>query len=122
MNRTSVIRAAAFFVAFFVVGIPYWQLAYQDAQLPSVLLGLPLLAVVIAAFAVRRFAGAGFLEATSLAGAAVPCAVMVRVLVETSSDATTHNLWPIEAVLGIGVGLIASAAGALIGTWPRPST
>ena len=121
MNRTN-LRIAAFFVAFFVVGIPYWRIAYQDAQLPDVLLHVPLLAVVIAAFVVRRFAGAGFMNATSLAGASVPCAVMARVLVETSSDATTHNLWPIEVVLAIGVGLIASGTGALLGSWPRPST
>jgi len=41
-------------------------------------------------------------------------AVLGRVLVETSADPTSHNLWPFEVVIAGGIGLIGGLAGALI--------
>ena len=113
------IWVGVFLGAALIVGIPYWRLAYSEAQLPSALMGPPLLAVVIAAFVVRRFAAAGFARATFVMALVVPCVVMARVTVETSADPTSHNLWPFEVVIAMGVGALASAAGALLGSWPR---
>ena len=110
---------AAFFGAVLIVGIPYWRVAYAQAQLPSVLMGPALLAVVLAAFVVRRFAAAGFVRATFVTALVVPCVVMARVTVETSADPTSHNLWPFEIVIAMGVGILTSATGALLGSWPR---
>jgi hypothetical protein len=119
LRRSIVIWLAVFLGAVLIVGIPYWRVAYAQAQLPSVLMGPPLLAVVLAAFVVRRFAAAGFARATFVTALVVPCVVMARVTVETSADPTSHNLWPFEVVIGMGVGILAAAAGALLGSWPR---
>ena len=120
MTRTSTIRLAAFVAAFFAIGIPYWQIEYAKVQLPNSLVEPQLLVVVLAALVVRRFTGTSIWNATSLAGVAVPCAVAARVIVEGIKDPTSHNLWPFEIVLAFGVGLIAAAVGALLGSWQRP--
>jgi hypothetical protein len=121
MNRTSAIRLGAFLVAFLAVGVPYWRLEYAQVQLPTALEQPQLLAVAIAAFVVRRFTETSVWNSTSIAGVAVPAVVLARVIVETSDDPTSHNLWPFEAVIAIGVGLIAAAVGALLASWRRPS-
>jgi hypothetical protein len=120
MTRTSTIRLAAFVVAFLAIGIPYWQIEYAKVQLPNSLVEPQLLVVVLASFVIRRFTGTSIWHATSLAGVAVPGAVAARVIVEATRDPTSHNLWPFEVVLAFGVGLIAAAVGALLGSWRRP--
>ena len=120
MNANA-IRAAAFLLGFFAVGIPYWQLEYSEAQLPDALEQPPLLVVALAAFVVRRFTTTSFWNSASVAGVAVPGAVLARVVYEANADPTSHNLWPFEIVIAIGVGLIAAAVGALIGGLLRPA-
>ena len=121
MKPTSAIRAAAFLVAFLAVGIPYWQLEYAHAQLPDALEKPQLLVVALAALVVRRLTALSFWNATSLAGATVLAVVMARVIFETTNDPTSHNLWPLEIVIAIGLGLIAAGVGALLGGLLRPA-
>jgi len=104
-----------FAASFLAVGIPYWAIPYDGAQLPSALL-TPALAVVVAAAAILRAIGAApFRRIVGVVGASVPAAVMARVSVDTSSDPTSHNLWPFEVVIACGVGFACSLAGAIAG-------
>jgi hypothetical protein len=43
---------------------------------------------------------------------------MARVVVDTSQDPTSHNLWPFEVGLAWFVGLLASLTGAALGSVP----
>ncbi len=110
--------APAFFVAFFAVGISYWQIPYAKLSLPDSLIGMGLLVVSVVAGVTRAFAKSRLLPVIFVVGAAVPCAVFARVVVDGMRDPTSHNLWPIELVIAAVVGLIASSAGALIGSVP----
>jgi hypothetical protein len=104
-----------FAAGFLAVGVPYWAIPYDGAQLPSALL-TPALAVVVAASAILRAIGAApFWRIVGVVGASVPAVVMARVLVDTSSDPTSHNLWPFEAAIACGVGFACSLAGAIAG-------
>ena len=110
--------APAFFVAFFATGIPYWQIPYAKLSLPDSLIGMGLLVVGVAAALTRAFVKSRLLPVIFVVGAAVPCAVFARVVFDGIRDPTSHNLWPIELVIATVVGLIASSAGALIGSVP----
>ena len=110
--------APAFFVAFFATGIPYWQIPYATLSLPYSLIGVGLLVVSVVAALTCAFAKSRLLPVIFVVGAAVPCAVFARVVVDGIRDPTSHNLWPIELVIATVVGLIASSAGALIGSVP----
>jgi len=105
-------------VAFFATGIPYWQIPYATLSLPDSLIGVGLLVVSVVAAVTRAFAKGRLLSVIFVVGAAVPCAVFARVVVDGMRDPTSHNLWPIELVIATVLGLIASSAGALIGSLP----
>ena len=105
----------AFTVSFVVVGVPYWWLPYAAVSLPNTLLGLPLLALVIAALWLRAARSRSIWRAARVVGAAVPAAVLARVAVETSIDPTSHNLWPLEVMLAAFVGWPAALLGATLG-------
>ena len=105
----------AFFVTFFAVGIPYWQIPYSKASLPSSLYGFGLLVVLLVSAALRLSSKASFTHAFAVVGLAVPAMVMARVAVETFQDPTSHNLWPFEIIIASGVGLSVALAGALLG-------
>ena len=51
--------------------------------------------------------------------AVFPAAVMIRVVVETASDPTDHNLWPFELVFATVLSLIPVVLGLLIGALMR---
>jgi hypothetical protein len=55
-------------------------------------------------------------------GASTPCAVMARVIYDTSADPTSHNLWPFEIVIAIGLGFVASLVGAVVGGFLASAT
>jgi len=53
-------------------------------------------------------------------GASAPAAIAARVVVETATDPTSHNLWPFELFLGGMVSTACAATGALIAIpWVR---
>lgn len=116
MSKNSpIVLAAAFVCAFFVIGLPYWQIPYSQASLPNDIWGLGLLAVVALAAIPRVVSATRFWPTLLIIGSAVPAAVLARVIVDTLSDSTSHNLWPLEIILSAGPGYLAAAAGALVG-------
>jgi hypothetical protein len=115
-TRTRVWSAAAFGVCVVVVGVPYWRLAYRDVSLPSSLMGPGVVAVGLAACLLRASGAASWRRAVVVAGSAMPAVVLARVSVETGQDPTSHNLWPFELVIALGVGFLCSTAGALVGS------
>ena len=106
---------AVFFASFFVVGLPYWDIPYSQASLPSDIWNAGLLVVGVLAGAVRIMSNAGFGRTTLVLGSSVPAAVMARVIVEVAGDSSRHNLWPIEIVFSAAPGFLAAATGALLG-------
>jgi len=114
-SATMAYIIAAFVIAFFATGIPYWQIPYSQASLPNSLYNLSLVVVCAASLALRLISKASFGQATLTVGLAVPTMIMARVIVETSQDPTSHNLWPFEIVIAAAVGLVVSLAGSLAG-------
>jgi hypothetical protein len=114
-TKSSAILAASFAGSFLAVGLPYWQIPYAQVSLPNAVWGLPL--VVVAGFAALRhlLSTARVWLTTLIVGASVPAAVLARVIHDTSSDPTSHNLWPFEIILATGPGLVAALVGALAG-------
>jgi hypothetical protein len=112
--RSLLVLAAAFAVSFFVIGWPYWQVAYAQVSLPETLLGWPIL-VVVAAAAAACVARANAFAVFLIVGAAVPSAVLARVIFDTAVDPTSHNLWPFEIVLAGMLGFAVALAGIVVG-------
>jgi hypothetical protein len=78
-------------------------------------MGGAMLIGVIALIA-RGLMEARFLRVVLVLAAAVPAAVMARVVVDTTRDPTSHNLWPFELVIAFAVGLAGAAPGTLLGS------
>lgn len=81
-------------------------------SLPSALLGPGLGVVVLAAALSSAIGAASFVRCTLIVGAAVPAAVMARVIVECAIDPTDHSLWPLELMIALVLGLACSGLGA----------
>lgn len=73
--KDSVTLAAAFAGAFFIIGLPYWQIPYSQASLPSDIWGPGLFAVVALAAIPRVVSATRFWPTFLVVGAAVPAAV-----------------------------------------------
>lgn len=103
-----------FSVALLAAGIPWWTAPYNRFSLSHPLAILGCLALVCIAAWTAGWTPLGLRRGGLTVGGAVPVAVMVRVLVETVKDPTSHNLWPFEVVFAalFGFGL-AYAAGLL---------
>ena len=106
----------AFLIAFVGVGFRYWQLPYAQVSLPDSLYGPGLVAIAVVALMARAFGLARFWKVWLLIAAAVPAAVLVRIVVDTAADATTHNLWPLEIAIALALGLGCSLVGSLLGS------
>lgn len=106
----------AFLIAFVGVGFRYWQLPYAQVSLPDSLYGPGLVAVAVVALMARGFGLARFWKVWLLIAAAVPAAVLVRVVMDTMADATMHNLWPLELAIAVALGLGCSLVGSLLGS------
>ncbi|HEX7802162.1 MAG TPA: hypothetical protein VF471_05345 [Pseudoxanthomonas sp.] len=106
----------AFLIAFVGVGFRYWQLPYPQVSLPDSLYGPGLVAIAVVALMARAFGLARFWKVWLLIAAAVPAAVLVRIIVDIMADATSHNLWPLEFAIAAALGLACSLAGALLGS------
>ncbi len=113
MNRDSTRLKVAFVAVFLAVGIPYWLVPYNKT-LPTVVIAIGLVAL-IAAGAVLAFGGARFSSSFVVPGLAVPAAAMARIVVEGFIDRTSHNLWPFEIVIAVGIGIPVALAGAALG-------
>jgi hypothetical protein len=107
-----------FVVAFFAVGLPYWQVPYAKVALPNTLMGPGVIVVAIAAALARTMGRTRFWATVLVIAAAVPCVVMARVTADTATDPTSHNLWPFEVVIASFVGLMASGVGTVLVSVP----
>ena len=105
----------ALIVAVLAIGIPYWRVPYEGANLPSSLDGRALLLLGVLALALVALGAASFLRALAVTAGAVPLAIMLRVIAETMRDPTDHNLWPLELVIGTVAGLMYAVPGAIVG-------
>jgi hypothetical protein len=96
-------------------GVPLWPIPYARVSMPSNpsasvwLLGAAASGALGAAALHLRVRAAAFLVAAGFV-----LAVMGRVMVETSRDPTSHNLWPFEVVIAGGVGLAGALLGAVL--------
>lgn len=114
MTRSRWWLLATFLVLVIIVGVPFWRIPYSQVNLPDALLTPALLAVAAGAVLLRVKAMGTRQSAFLAAGAAVPAAVVLRVIVETVADPTSHNLWPFEVVIASVLGLVAAGAGVLV--------
>lgn len=109
------VLAIAFLICTVVVGVPYWALTYRQAQLPDAIMGLGVVLITAGAAALRWLKVGPTWLITLVLGGAIPAAVMARVIVETSRDPTSHNLWPLEIAITLVVGCFWAGIGALAG-------
>lgn len=96
------------------MGIPYWQIPYSSVSLPDSLYDIGLWLVIGGAVAFRLY-GFGFLWTSVSFGMVAPMVVATRIILETISDSSTHNLFPFEIAIAVFVGFFAAAFGAVIG-------
>lgn len=105
----------AFLLPLIAIGVPYWSRPYAELQLPGALLWWPVVLVFFGAVA-SRLSGAGFMASWLIAGAPLMVVVLVRIVLDTAKDPTTHNLWPLEVLiadaLGFGASFLGTAAAA----------
>ena len=104
----------SFLAGFLVVGVPYWRIPYNKATSSAVMGGAILIGMV--ALITRVLIDASFPRVVLVLAAAVPAAVMARVVVDTTRDPTSHNLWPFELVIEFLVGLTGTVPGTLVGS------
>lgn len=105
-----------FLIAFVAVGFAHWQLPYDKVSLPNSLYGPGLVAVGLIAMMLRAFGVGRFLAVWLLIASTVPAAVLARVVVDTARDPTSHNLWPLEILIALAVGIACSLIGAALGS------
>lgn len=115
MNRQQLWLSTAFVTCVPAVGIPYWTIPYSLLTLPDALARAGLLALGIAALMLCGFAVARFWTVTFVLAASIPAAVFLRVVSDGLRDSTSHNLWPLEVMIAMGVGLICALPGAMAG-------
>lgn len=113
--RRKWILIFGFAASAFAVGVPYFLTAYRELNLPSALYG-PGLCVLVAAAALTFVYGATtFWKNVLIIGAAIPAIIMLRVVVDTIADPTSHNLWPFEIVIGSLVAAPCAFTGSVMG-------
>jgi hypothetical protein len=117
MSRDTFWLALGFVAALLLIGVPFWNVPYAQANLPDSLIG-PGLFVLAAVAVLLALAGIGRLRVLLATMALCPAvAVALRVVAEGVADPTSHNLWPIEIVialvLGAGAVLPALVAGSV---------
>jgi hypothetical protein len=113
MNRDSLRLKFAFAAVFLAVGVPYWLVPYNKS-LPALVIAIGLAAIVAAA-AILAFGGTRFSSSFVVPALAVPAAAMARIVVEVFHDKTSHNLWPFEIVIALGIGFPVAFLGAALG-------
>jgi hypothetical protein len=93
-------------------GLPLWPIPYRDVSMPGnpsplTWLFLGSLAGVFAGWVVRP----SFKTPVLSVAAGFVLAVMLRVVKETASDPTMHNLWPLEVLIAGFFGTLAGLVG-----------
>lgn len=112
-------KATWLFLAFVAcvlgVGVPYWLPDYHAINLPDSLMGPGLIMVGLAAFLLYTSGVTRWWKGTMTVAASVPAVVFIRVLVDCFKDPTSHNLWPLEMIIALGVGLSSASVGGIVG-------
>jgi hypothetical protein len=106
----------AFVANFLVVGLPYWLIPYNKVNLPSALMEWRLLLVGFSALLVCACKVTTFWKATCILAASVPAVVLARVIIDAVKDPTSHNLWPLELVIALLVGVLCTLPGSIAGS------
>ena len=106
---------AGFAAGVLATGLPYWTIPYSQVSLPNTLFQNCLLSIAVVAVLLPLISGLGIVRSAMAVGIAVPGAVFARMVVDTSRDPTSHNLWPIEVMIALVVGMAISWPGAAVG-------
>ena len=115
-NRAPLALAASFVIALVAVGIPYWRIPYAQVALPNSIFNFGLLVTLLAPIWLRGVVRTSFAKAFMAVGLAAPAAIILRIVLETSADPTSHNLWPLEVILTAGVSVALAFVGAMLGS------
>ncbi|MDZ7653555.1 MAG: hypothetical protein U5L03_13910 [Burkholderiaceae bacterium] len=107
--------ALLFGVAFVAAALLYWPAFEAKTNLPDALYGAPLAVAAATALVDAAFSRRPFTRSLWVGAAVLPAAVFARVVYDGLRDPTSHNLWPFEIAIAIGVGLPAALAGAALG-------
>jgi hypothetical protein len=117
MNQNKSTRLAiAFAISFFAAGVPYWLIPYNKVNLPNALMGPGLFVIILAALMLRSYGTTPFWRIVKIIGTAVPAAVFTRVIVDGLKDPSSHNLWPLEVIIALVIGLFCALTGAIVGS------
>lgn len=119
MSRDTFWLASGFVAALLLIGVPYWNVPYAQANLPDSLVGpgLFVLAAVAVLLALAGIARPRVLLATMALCPAT--AVALRVAAEVAADPASHNLWPIEIAIALVLGAIAVLPALIAGLVAR---
>lgn len=110
------LRTAVVFVVAFVIGaVVYWPAMELKINLPDALYGVPIALAALTATADSWVSRRPFGQSMWVGGALLPAVVFARVLYDVLRDSTSHNLWPFEIAIALGVGLPAALVGAALG-------
>ena len=114
-DPTQGLRAAVFVVAFVICAYLYWPAMDRKINLPDALYGVPIVLAALLALADSWWSRRPFGQSLWVAGALLPAVVFARVMFDVAQNPTSHNLWPFEIAIALGVGLPAASVGAAVG-------
>jgi hypothetical protein len=102
-------------VSFLIGGLVIWPVSYSEISLPTALFGFPLWVVFFCAVLAKAFSKSGWVVVTLCIGSGPLLAYFVRMIVDTSKDPTSHNLWPIALfITGIVTFPVAGLGAAVV--------
>jgi hypothetical protein len=109
----------SFLAGLLAAGWPVWTSNYKQDDLtgPGYLSALAILSLIGMLLIVANVATAP--RVLALLGLCMPFAVLLRVVIDTATDATSHNFWPMELLLMSAVTAAALLPGLLIGVLIR---
>jgi hypothetical protein len=114
-NLKSLWLLPAFVAAFFLIGIPFWDIPYSQVSVPNSLVAPGLIGLVALTVILTVFEVASLRRIFVVMSLCLPVVVYARVEVETGRDPTSHNLWPFEVVFALVLGVICVLPALLIG-------
>lgn len=99
-----------------VIAVPYWSVSYDSVRDDGIFAWFWLveLVVLLGTTLAGAVSHAPLAAVMALMLACVPIAVVGRVVIDTASDPTSHNLWPLEVVLAIFMTLPPICVGGLL--------
>jgi hypothetical protein len=111
----------AFALCFFAGGPIVWTGSYVD----YLEMGFPwgiLLLMAVASLFLSWVVGVGIVAGALAVASALPTIVFTRVVLDGVQDPSSHNLWPFEIVMAVGLALITTFPFAAVGTLLRRIT